>query len=203
MTNPKTSRRRRRTARGSRNYSLEYQRRLAKGLSTGLSRAQARGHARAGERPKPAAPVKVNPNSPEERALRLLKKGVTLKAAAAGEGLTQERLRRYLKENTDAKRVGRRWQIVDVRPRQFPFYSKGRVVSPVLDPEETSRAASYMSVVGDFLPEGDAKLLDPFRGKGVHDVSGKFHRFETDENTLYELDIAGELSFPEFYRIIS
>ena len=162
-----------------------------------------RRQARAGERPKPSGPVKVDPKRPEERALKLMKNGSSLRGAAAAEGVTPERLRRYVKENTDAKRVGRKWQILDKRPRQFPFFSKGRVVSPVLSPSETSKAATYMHAVHDFLPSGDAASLDPFRGDGVRDTAGKLYPFETDENTLYELDNAGELSFPEFYRIIA
>lgn len=204
MTSPKKPSRHRRKASGrKRDFHLEYQRRLAKGLATGLSRPQARGHARAGERPKAPSGLKVDPRRPEELALKLMKKGVTLKAASSAEGLTQERLRRYLKENTDARRVGRTWQIVDNRPRQFPFYSKAQLVSPTLAPLEASKAGTFMHAVHDFLPDGDSGLLKPFRGDGVRDVAGKLHPFETDENTLYELDVKGELSFPEFYRIIS
>lgn len=107
MNTPKTvSRRRRRSPRPKRDFKAEYERRVSKGLSKGLSRSQARGHARAGERPKAASPVKLDPRRPEELALKLMKKGVTLRAAALTEGVTKERLRRYLKENTDAKRVG-------------------------------------------------------------------------------------------------
>ncbi len=47
----------------------------------------------------------------------------------------------------------------------------------------------------------DASLVE--EANLVRDIAGKLHPFETDENTLYELDIKGELSFPEFYRIIT
>lgn len=185
-----------------RDYKAEYQRRIAKGIAKGFSRSQSRGHARAGERPKSRQPIKVDPNSREERAIKLMKNGSSLRSAAAGEGIPQERLRRYLKENTHAKHVGRKWQIEDKRPRQFPFYSKGRLVSPLLGPSQVSKAAVYMHAVREFLPSGDAGLLVPFVAEGARDLSGTFHLFETDENTLYELDSTGELSFPEFYRII-
>ena len=36
---------------------------------------------------------------------------------------------------------------------------------------------------------------------GVRDIGGKFHPFELDENTLYELDHRGEAVIPEQYRI--
>lgn len=204
MTSPKTTSRHGRKVSGrKRDYRLEYQRRLAKGLSTGLSRSQARGHARAGERPKPLGPIPVSPNTPEERAIKLMKSGSSLRSAARIEGLREERLRRYLKENTDAKREGRKWLIVDERPRRFPFYSRGKLVSPILDTARTSRAAVYMHAVREFLPTGNADLLSSFAHSGVRDVAGKFYPFEIEENTLYELDNAGELSFPEFYRIIT
>ena len=191
-----------------RNYAAEYARRIARGLAKGLSRSQARGHPRAGEAfvgikstasTKPAATI--NPNRPEERALRLMKKGASLKDAAAGEKISQERLRRYLKQHTHATRVGRRWQIIDNRARQFPFYSEGRLVSPWLTPEEASQAGRFMQAVKSFLSSGEAEILKDFRGHGVRDISGTFHPFETDPNTLYELDFAGELSFPEIYKI--
>ncbi len=186
-----------------RDYKAEYQRRIARGIAKGLSRSQSRGHARAGERPKARNPIKIDPNRPEERAIKLMKSGSSLKSAAMSEGLNQERLRRYLKENTDAKRIGRKWQIEDKRPRQFPFYSNGKLVSPLLGPSQVSKAAVYMHAVREFLPSGDAGLLTPFVAEGARDLSGMFHLFETDENTLYELDSTGELSFPEFYRIIA
>jgi hypothetical protein len=145
----------------------------------------------------------IDPKSPFERAVARIKGGSSLRAAAKSEGVREELLRRYLKENTNAKRVGRRWQIEDRRPRQYPFYSQGKLVSPRLSPEEATHAAHFMHAVAEFLPTGDEMLLKPFRGQGVRDISGKSHPFETDENTLYELDSSGELSFPEFYRIVA
>jgi hypothetical protein len=54
-----------------------------------------------------------------------------------------------------------------------------------------------------FLVTGDDSLLEPYAGQGVTDTNGKFYPFEVDPNALYELDSAGELNFPEFYKIIS
>jgi hypothetical protein len=186
-----------------RNYRAEYRRRVQRGLAKGLSRSQSRGHARAGERPKPANPRLVNPKSKEELALKVIKGGTPLRRAAKAFGLSEQHLRRYIKENADAKRVGNRWLIDDQRPRQFPFYSAGTLVSPWLSPSEASSASLYMHAWFQFRMTGELSYLAPYMDKGVTDINGRFHPFEVDPNRLYELDAKGELNFPEFYRIIT
>jgi hypothetical protein len=170
-------------------------------MSKGLSRSQARGHARAGERPKPSRHAKINPKSNEEHAIKVMAGGFTLRDAAKGFGLSEQHLRRYLKENVNATRKGRQWIIDDQRPRQFPVYSEGELKTLTLKPYEASEAGSFMHSAGRFLRTGDRQLLEPHEGRGVADVNRRFHRFETDPNRLYELDSAGEPNFPEIYRI--
>jgi hypothetical protein len=194
--------RKRRSVFRRRDYRAEYQRRIALAESRSQSRAVGRGHARAGERPKPAGPRLINPSLPEERAVKLIKEGKSLRAAAKTVGVTDERVRRHLKENTDATRNGRTWLVIDGRPRQFPIYSGGRLASPWLSPDEASRAAKFMAAVTVFLPSGDDGLLEPFVSMGVTDIRGRRFNFETDPNTLFELDAAGELNFPEIYKIV-
>jgi hypothetical protein len=188
---------------GKRDYGAEYARRVALAESRGLSRSVGRGHARAGERIRPPGVRLINPYLPEERAIKRMAHGESLRAAAKAVGVTEERLRRHLKENTDAKPVGRRWEISDQRPRQYPFYSAGRLVSPWLSLEEASKAAHYMQAVQRYLPRGDPALLEPFVDDGVVDIYGHRHPFETDEDTILQLDQAGELNFPEIYKIIA
>jgi hypothetical protein len=130
-----------------------------------------------------------------------MKRGATLKAAARANRISQERLRRYLRENTQASRIGRRWEIIDLRKFHFPIYSRGRIVELWLSADEATKAGSYMSAVSRFLPTGDASVLRPFIGQGVRDVRGEFFLFETNPNALYRLDTAGELSVPEIYKI--
>jgi hypothetical protein len=187
----------------SRNYRAEYQRRKQRGLAKGLSLSQARGHARAGERLKPANRLFVDRNSPEEKAIRAMQFGIPLRRSAKTYGLSEQHLRRYAKENAGGRFVGRRWVFDDQRPRRVPAYSEGELKALVLTPYEASRAGSFMQSVRQFLPTGDLSILAPYVGQGVTDVAGRFHPFETDPNRLYELDSAGELNFPEFYRIIN
>jgi hypothetical protein len=184
-----------------RDYRKEYARRAALGEQRGFSRSMARGHPKAGERRRPPSSKTVDPNSREERALKMIRHGGSLHAAAGHFRMSQERLRAYLKETTAATRENGRWKIVDRRLRQFPFYSNGSVVIPWMTNEETSEAARYMQAVKLFLHSGDASFLKPFAGKGARDVNGRSYAFELDENTLYELDHRDEAVIPEQYRI--
>jgi hypothetical protein len=188
-------------AKRQRNYKQEYARRVARGTQKGLSRSAARGHPRAGERAKPATQRSIDPGGREELALKMMRRGRSLRDASAHYHVSQERLRAYVKEQTEARREGRRWRIIDRRTRQFPFYSDGRVVTPTMSLDETSEAGRYMQAVKQFLRTGDTDFLAPFAAKGVRDVSGRFYPFELDENTLYELDHRDEAVIPELYRI--
>jgi hypothetical protein len=184
-----------------RDYRKEYARRVALAAQKGLSRSAARGHPRAGERRKPATGRSVDPNSREERALKMMRRGGSLRAVASHYRMSQERLRAYLRESTAATHENGRWKILDHRSRQFPFYSNGAVVTPWMGLHQTSEAGRYMQAVKQFLRTGETDFLTPFAGQGVRDVNGRFYRFELDENTLYELDHRDEAVIPEQYRI--
>jgi hypothetical protein len=188
-------------AKGRRDYRKEYARRVTLATQKGLSRSAARGHPRAGERRKPATNGTVDPNSREELAVKMMRRGSSLHDAAGHYRMNQERLRAYLKETTAAIRENGRWNIVDHRLRQFPFYSNGAVVTPWMSVEQTSEAARYMQAVKLFLRSGEAGFLKPFAGKGARDVNARLYPFELDENTLYELDHRDEAVIPEQYRI--
>jgi hypothetical protein len=188
-------------AKRQRDYQKEYARRIVLAAQKGLSRSAGRGHPRAGERRKPATGRAVDPYSREEQALRMMRRGSSLRDASNHYRMSQERLRAYIKETTGATRENGRWKIVDHRLRQFPFYSNGAVVTPWMSIEQTSEAARYMQAVKQFLRTGDTGFIEPFTGKGARDVNGMFYPFELDENTLYELDHRGEAVIPEQYRI--
>jgi len=187
-------------AKRKRNYKQEYRRRIARGKQRGLPRSAARGHARVGERPRPAD-ISTNPHGPEETGLKMMKRGVSLTAAARTNHISQERLRRYLRENTETTRAGKVWRIIDLRRFHLPIYSRGQIVEVWMSADEATKAGEYLSAVGRFLPTGDVSQLKPFVGDGVRDTAGRFHQFETRENALYRLDTTGELSVPEIYKI--
>jgi hypothetical protein len=174
-------------AKRKRNHEHEYRRRKARGKRLGLSLSASRGHARAGERQRPTG-ISTNPHGPEESGLKMMKRGASLKEAAHANHISQERLRRYLHESTQATRAGKAWKIVDLRRFHLPIYSRGQIVEVWLSADEASKAGEYLSAVGRFLPTGDASSLKAFVGDGVLDISGAFHPFESGPNTLYRLD---------------
>jgi transposase-like protein len=180
--------------------SPTYARRIARGLAKGLTRAQARGHAPPKKRRKRTGPTELVRRL--EAALKDMKNGMSLKDAARKHGVAPETLRRYISEQTQVTREGRRLIIKDRRPRQFPVYSEGQLKAPMLRPREATKASAFMRGVDKFLNSGNRQLLQGFEGRGVTDVKRAFVPFETDPNSLYQLDAAGELSFPEIYKIV-
>jgi hypothetical protein len=190
----------------NRNHKSEYARRIERGLAKGLTRSEARGHPKPkGQRKRAAGAKLAHPKGKLEQALKSLKTGAhtSLTKAAKEHRVAPERLRRYMHENTKATRKGRRWVIMDKRPRRFPVYSEGHLRDPILVPAEATKASDYMRTVDKFLNSGDRALLASFEGQGVKDVKRVFLPFEVDPNALYQLDAAGELSFPEIYKIVT
>jgi transposase len=94
----------------------------------------------------------------------------SLRESARLTGQSEQHLRRYIKENVGAVRVGKRWIINDRRPRPFPIYSEAQLKTVILALEQASRAALFMHAVRQFLPSGDIEILAPYVGQGVTDV---------------------------------
>ena len=146
-------------------------RRVALGAQRGLSRSAARGHPRAGERAKPATQRSIDPGGREELALKMMRRGRSLRDAASHYHISQERLRAYVKETDgSAGAKAANGQSSTGASRQFPFYSNGRVVTPTMSLDETAKAGRYMQAVKQFLRTGDDRFLTPFAGKGVRDI---------------------------------
>jgi hypothetical protein len=185
-----------------RNFQAEYRRRLALAAARGLSRSQARGHARAGE-----APIRANKiNSNDERleaALKLLRNAKKQGLAAKSAGVSSERFRRFLRENSLAKRQGRSWVITDRRPRRMTVITEREVKNlTIADPEQLSLNGRHLAAVQHFLRSNDIELLRPFKGRAVIDARGRPHPLETDPNTLHRLASAGSEVFHEIYRLV-
>ena len=183
-----------------RNYAKEYLIRIARGLSGGKSRSQARGHARAVDLRKDAGPAPFKPSEPLENALKLMKKGVSQKAAAKQTGVSAETLRRFQKANTTSRREGRRWVIVDTRPVSVVMATRGKMRSVTVSHDAASDISRHWTAINLFLETNNPSHLAAFVGKGLRDSHGAFHPFETRPNVLRKLDSVGELSFIDIYR---
>jgi hypothetical protein len=183
-----------------RDYKTEYQRRIANAAKRGLSRSQARGHARAGEVSVRTKPVKSDGRL--EAALKLLRQTGNQGRAAKEAGVSVERFRRFLRGNSLAERLGRKWRITDSRSRRMTVITGGDSIELTLrDFEQASLNGRHLAAVGAFLRSNDIDLLRQFEGQSVIDASGQTHPLETDPNALYRLAHAGSEVFHEIYRL--
>jgi hypothetical protein len=188
---------RQRRRRQNRDYKREYRRRIARGLLRGLSRSQARGHTRAEDVPRLPIPAFTNPNTPLERALRRVKQGESMRAVAKAEKISNEKFRRFIKEHVEAKREGKQWKIIDHRFVRMAVCSRAQLRWVDFSADQSSAVGHYWIGVNRFLRTNEPSHLQPFKGKGIRDIAGKYFPFETRPNVLRRLDSAGELSFLE------
>jgi hypothetical protein len=185
-----------------RDYRAEYQRRLARAAARGFSRSQGRGHARAGEAPL-RRPRTITSDDKLEAALKALRRVGKQGTAAKEAGVSPERLRRFLRENSLMERRGRKWLDTDRRKRRMTVLSGGEARDLVLpDYQQASLNSRHLSAVRQFLRSNDIQLLLPFEGQEVADAKGKPHPLETDPNALHRIASAGGEVFHEVYRLV-
>ena len=175
-----------------------YRRRIDRALAKGLSKSAARGHAKIGE--PTASGLAVKPDARLFEGFARVAGGESLAATARALRISRERLRRSLAERGDYVREGRRFTFKPSVENDFPLYSNGQSIRVKLDDENAMRLGAFMAAVGKFLSSGHVALLQPHMGEGVIDVRGKFHPFETDPDTLYELRAKGRPQFHQLYR---
>lgn len=143
-----------------------------------------------------------NLNDPREKALALMKKGVSQAAAARVAGISTQRLARYRRATTSSKIKGRKWVIKDRRPSEMFIASDGKIFTIAVPFRGKSAIGRYWNAVNEFLIENDRKLLSPFAGRIIRDVNGKKLVLETEPNNLRMMDAIGELNFINIYRHI-
>ena len=188
--------------RKKRDYKAEYERRIARGKAKGLSYSQSRGHPKAKEiglRPRPP----IDRHDQLERALKLMKAGVNQKTAAKSVHVSTERLRAFVKTNTEAKRIGRKWIIRDFRPETYWIASNGRRIEVMLTKDEGTKVGFYWNAVNRFLDTNEITYLQALKSGGVQDVKGKYHPFELRPNQLRRLDSVDELNILEIYADVA
>lgn len=186
----------------ARDYKAEYQRRIARGLTKGLSRSQARGHPKASETSSTSIAFKDRSDK-LEKALKMMKDGLSQKKAAQILHISAERLRAFMRGNTDANRTGRKWVIRDNRPEIYWIATAGRMKAVTLTKDEGSKVGLYWNAVHRFLDIGDYFHLDGLKETGVRDVQGKYYPFELGPNRLRRLESIDELNFLEIYADVA
>lgn len=138
-----------------------------------------------------------------ERGLRILSNTKDIKTAARSIHISVERFMRAAKRKFAIRKRNGRWIVVRRLRRTMPLFSDGRQLAVQVSSKSATLIGRYMSAVGQFLRTNDPKFLTEFEGRGVKDAKRKFHRFETDPNTLYRLSSAGGEPFEEIYRIVT
>ena len=140
---------------------------------------------------------------PRERALKLMRKGLSQASAARAAGVSVEQLRRFRLLNTTSQRRGGLWEIFDSRPQSFWIASDGKMRSVTLPNDEGGEVGRYWIAINEFLASNDADHLEPYIGRGIYDLNGRYWLFETRPNVLRKLDSVGELHFIEIYADVA
>lgn len=188
-----------------RNFAEEYARRIARAKARGLSRSQARGHARHGEVPIRPKPAKIDLTL--EGAIKAIRAGDGISAAAKRAGVSRERLSAYAKRQAGAERNGRTWTFNDTRTRRVPLLVEGHnhaVVVRVTGHEPARLAGEHFDEAHRALT--DQSLFPAFRekwsGVTITDNKGRVYSLSTDPNHLYRLTVTGdEIDWTRIYHL--
>jgi hypothetical protein len=193
-----------------RDYKAEYQRRIANAANRGLTRSQARGHPGAGlayVSKRGATPKRTKPDPKLEDAIKAIRAGDGISAAAKKVGVSRERLSAYAKQQAGAERKGRVWTLNDTRSRRVPLLVEGHnnaVVVKVAGHEPARLAGEHFDEAHRALT--DQSLFPAFRekwsGVTITDHKGRVYSLSTDPNHLYRLTVTGdEIDWTRIYHL--
>ncbi len=113
--------------------------------------------------------------------------------------------RKTVLNNTNSfRKRQRRWNAkrFDKIPRVMKINEKGKEVSIQINDSRTAALIGrYHNSVKQFLNTGDKKALRKFRRKKIKDIDGNLHSFETNLDSLIEIN--EQIEEPEFYELYS
>lgn len=137
-----------------------------------------------------------------QQALTTLRDTKDLRSAAKAARTTPIKFKREAISRKLIKRRGNAWFVSRDLHREMSIFSEGRTISIKLRTRSAQLAGKYMSAVGAFLRSNNIRILDQFIDRGVKDIAGKRHVFETNPNTLYRLASSTDDAFEQIYRIV-
>ena len=188
-----------------RDYREEYERRIANAAKRGLSRSQARGHPRSGEtpiRPKPSN----KPDRTLEDAIRAMRSGETLSAAAKRFHVGRERLAAYARKQAGASRQGRSWIFNDTRTRRVPVIAAGEPYPVTI----SAKGHGPAELAGQHYAEASEAVENPdlfplfiakWKGKAIADIHGREYVFSTDPNQIFRAISGEEIDWSRIYHL--
>ncbi len=105
--------------------------------------------------------------------------------------------------NTNAfRKTRRRWTAKrsDKIPRVMKINENGKEISIQINDSRTAALIGrYHNSVKQFLNTGNKKVLRRFRKKKIKDIDGNAHSFETNPESLIEIN--QRIEEPEFYEV--
>lgn len=187
-----------------RNYRQEYARRIERAKARGLSRSQARGHARHGEAPIRHKPAKVDRTL--EDAIKAIREGATMSAAAKRFHVGRERLAAYAKKQAGASRQGGRWTFSDTRKRRVPVIVADELHLVTIRVEGHRPA----ELAGQHYAEANAAIENPelfppfiakWKGKTITDSRGREYVFATEPSQIFRAIAGDEIDWSRIYHL--
>lgn len=193
----------------SRDYKAEYDRRIRNALARGLTRSQARGHpgaflSYASERQPTRARSK--PDRQLEEAIKAVRAGESLSAAARQARVGRERLAAYAKRFAGGAWQGSTWTFDDKRIRQIPIIAAGEPNSLIIRVpgfEPAHLAGQHFEEASQAL-EDQAKFpafIERWRDVSITDTTGRSYALSIDPNQLYRAVAADEIDWTRIYHL--